>query len=139
MRRMMPTVESAHNQRESPESHGVHPIVALVALSLTVFLALFSWLLVGEACVNSEHLRPGTARGVVCEVNLPNWHKAEAHASIGDGVHEWLLAFLPVLVVAAGVGASRNRHRWRPFWLSLLVALLLVVAPVAGLILLPSN
>jgi hypothetical protein len=108
---------------------------ALLTVFVFALLSWASWVGVGTVCVNSTELHRGTPQGLVCEIELGHWHGSAVGGQTAlERGQEYLMLALPVLIVLGGIGLAASRHRRRPFWLALIVAFVVLLAPWIGLI-----
>jgi hypothetical protein len=132
---------------EPPRKHGRAGLIlprffvptALGTLLVIAAASWTSWTLVGDYCIDSTRLARGSPKGAVCELEVANWHDSSVvTASFADPVHEDVVLVLPVVVVLVGIAVAARRERHRPLWIALLIAVLALLTPLVGIIVLPS-
>jgi hypothetical protein len=124
------TGESPGDTRE-PRAHAraVHPLVATIALALFAILGFGSTFLVRVGC----HIDSGTQPDqTLCEA-------LGAYSQPGWGARYLAVSSVAFLVVAVGVVGSRIRQSRTPFWVSVLIAVAAVAAPLVAASVLPGH
>jgi hypothetical protein len=76
---------------------------------------------------------------IVCEVEHPFRPNPAPGEPLSHKLYELFLLALPVLIVVVGIAVSRCRRRWRPFAVSLPIAIFVVLLPWVALLVLPSR
>jgi cytochrome bd-type quinol oxidase subunit 2 len=130
-------VHSVTSVEGKSEARGVSGVAALVAIAIMAVASWVSWVGVGTACVNTD-FPAGSSAAVVCEVELSNWG-GKSGSTPGDNARENVMLALPLLIVLGGVAISRAERGPRAFWLTLLVAVVVLVAPWPSVILTTST
>jgi hypothetical protein len=128
---------AAEHDNERIASAGITMFAALLAIGILAVASWVSWVGVGTACVSTTFSAGSPAAGV-CEVELANWH-GKGSSTSADNLHDYFVLALPVLILIGGVALSRYRRHRRPFWLALSAAIIVLLLPLLGLILLPRS
>jgi hypothetical protein len=113
-----------------------------VALALTVAVlgSGANWLAIGYTCNDKEHVRESD-QFVVCEVEWGQHRQYREGRVIGSatdpvaGVAAAFVLLLPILLVLGGAIISVRQRRPKPFWISVMLAAILLVLPWLGLLL----
>jgi hypothetical protein len=132
-----------HRQLSETETRGGKrrnwfvPVGVLTVVGVAVF-SVVSWLGVGSACENGEDLHRGTPSGLVCEIEFGGWHRGAGDVAFLATLHTWVVLALPTLIVLIGGMLSAGQWRWRPFRIALAIAVVVILAPFAGLVVLPD-
>src|ERR1700726_4027220 len=133
----VPIVHSVTSVEGKSEVRGVSGLAAAVAIAIMAVATWGSWGGAGTVCVNTN-FPAGSSAAVVCEVELSNWG-GKSSSTPGDNAGEYVMLALPRLIVLGGVAISRAQRRRRAFWLALLVAVVVLVAPWPSIILTTST
>jgi hypothetical protein len=108
---------------------------ALLTIAVIALMSWVSWVGVGVACSDGTELHRGTPQGLVCEIQVSHWHEGASRSQAAvDRAEEYLMLVVPVLIVLGGIALGAARHRRRPFWLALTLAIVVLLAPWLALL-----
>jgi hypothetical protein len=84
-------------------------------------------------------MHPSSRAYIVCEVQDPFRPDPAPGEPLSHALYELFLLTLPVQIIGVGIAFSRYARRWRPFALSLVIALFVLLLPWATLLALGSR